>query len=60
MRLIVLTFWRIFSTVCAFAVLAGLLVMVNLESILMVNVPLLIAEHAIVLDGNNARLLRAK
>jgi uncharacterized SAM-binding protein YcdF (DUF218 family) len=60
MRVFLLTFWRIFSTVCAFVVLTGLFVMVNLESILMVNNPLQKAEHAIVLDGNNARLLRAK
>ncbi len=60
MRLLLATLWRIFATLCAFAVLAALLIGINLERILMVDVPLLPAEHAVVLDGNNARLLRAK
>jgi len=60
MRFFLLTLWRVFSTVCAMAVIFAALIVVNLEPLLMVNAPLQVAEHAIVLDGNNARLLRAK
>ena len=60
MRMALLTLWRIFATLCAFAVIAAVLIALNLERILMVDMPLTKAEHAVVLDGNNARLLRAK
>jgi uncharacterized SAM-binding protein YcdF (DUF218 family) len=42
------------------AVIFAALIVINLEPLLMVNTPLQVAEHAVVLDGNNARLLRAK
>jgi uncharacterized SAM-binding protein YcdF (DUF218 family) len=60
MRLVLLTLWRIFATLCAFVVIAVVVIALNLEMILMVDRPLTKADHAVVLDGNNARLLRAK
>jgi len=60
MRMMLATLWRIFATLCAFMVIAALLIGINLERILMVDGPLTKADHAVVLDGNNARLLRAK
>jgi uncharacterized SAM-binding protein YcdF (DUF218 family) len=54
------TLWKVFSTLSGVGVLLALLVLVNLESVLMVNEPLTKAEHAVVLDGDNHRLLRAK
>jgi uncharacterized SAM-binding protein YcdF (DUF218 family) len=60
MTKVMVHFWRIFSTLCALSVLAACLVAFNLESLLMLNEPLRKADHAVVLDGNNERLLRAK
>ncbi len=60
MRMLLATIWRIFATLCAFGVIAAILIGINLEQILMVDMPLTKADHAVVLDGNNARLLRAK
>ena len=60
MRMVLTTLWRIFATLCAFGVIAAVLIGINLERLLMVDVPLIKADHAVVLDGNNARLLRAK
>ena len=56
----IIILWRIFATLSGLAVISSLLVMVFLEDIIMRDRPLKPADHAIVLDGNNMRLLRAK
>jgi len=56
----IILLWRIFATLSALLVLAGILIAVFLDQLIMVDMPLQKADHAIVLDGNPQRLLRAK
>lgn len=56
----IILLWRIFASLSALLVLAGILIAVFLDRLIMVDMPLQKADHAIVLDGNNQRLLRAK
>ena len=60
MRLLILTLWRLVATMIAIAVMAVVLAVVSLEHLLMVNEPLHPARHAVVLDGDNMRLFRAR
>mgnify|MGYP003332529216 CR=1 FL=1 len=52
--------WRVFASLAGVCVIGAVLIALNLESILMIDRPLSKADHAVVLDGNNQRLLRAK
>lgn len=57
---LIIILWRIFASLSAVLVLAGLVIAFFLDRLIMVDMPLQKADHAIVLDGNNERLLRAK
>lgn len=56
----IILLWRVFATVSALVVLAGLGIIVFLDRLIMIDLPLTKADHAVVLDGNNQRLVRAK
>ena len=60
MGYVIIILWRVFATVSALLVLAGLLVALTLDRLIMIDMPITKADHAVVLDGNNQRLLRAK
>ena len=57
---LIILLWRVFASLSAMLVLACLLAALFLDRLIMVDMPLQKADHAIVLDGNNQRLLRAK
>ncbi len=57
---LIILLWRVFASLSAMLVLACLLAALFLDRLIMVDMPLQRADHAIVLDGNNQRLLRAK
>jgi uncharacterized SAM-binding protein YcdF (DUF218 family) len=52
--------WIGFASLSAIVVMGGLVLVANLPSFLMIDAPLHQADHAVVLDGDNMRLLRAK
>jgi uncharacterized SAM-binding protein YcdF (DUF218 family) len=52
--------WIGFASLSAIVVIGGLVLVANLPSLLMIDAPLHKADHAVVLDGDNMRLLRAK
>jgi len=56
----IIILWRVFATLSALLVVAGLGVALMLDRLIMLDMPLTKADHAVVLDGNNQRLLRAK
>ncbi len=56
----IIVVWRIFASLSGLCVIGALFVLINLETLIMIDMPLTKADHAIVLDGNNQRLLRAK
>lgn len=52
--------YRAIQTFALLVVLAQIVVLVSLDKLLMVDEPLTKADYAVVLDGDNTRLLRAK
>lgn len=52
--------WRIFASLSAVLVVAAFLTALYLDRLIMIDMPLQKSDHAIVLDGNNQRLLRAR